>query len=228
MCSVGEQEACQKMLTASLSSEGYFTCYPTCDDILDDFDVSMLDWEYSGPPVNGGDCSPPMGYSQAVNTSCAGTSYPATASRDWSSYENDSLTGDTTHDSQLCDSDSTYPPQVTTAAESWSAAGPDPSRYPSLSQTAGQTGRKLKVYEWPPQSDPELEKKRRRAIKALRNRMRGIQLEEQQHAKLDAITRDVSRLKEEKRTKQQTVATLQAYLNQLSLSSSSQHTGSRW
>ncbi|XP_045591010.1 uncharacterized protein [Procambarus clarkii] len=227
MASLGGQEACQKMLTASLSSERYFTSYPTCDDILDDFDVSMLDWECSGPPVNGGGCSPHMGHSQAVNSSYAGNSYPATASRDCSNYENDSLAGDTIHDSQLWDSDSTYPPQVTTAAESWSAAGPNQSRFLRLSQTAGQRRRKLKLYASPPQSDPELEKRRRCALQALRNRDKGSRrLEEQQHAKLDdAITQDVSRLKEQKSTRQKTVATLQAYFDQLSRSSSSQHTG---
>ncbi|KAG7155851.1 hypothetical protein Hamer_G019266 [Homarus americanus] len=71
-------------------------------------------------------------------------------------------------------------------------------------QMASLIGRKVKVYEWPPQSDPELEKKRKRAIKAFKNRMRGSQQEEEQYMKLDTLTQEVSHL-QKKNTHQQTM-----------------------
>ncbi|XP_071513106.1 uncharacterized protein [Panulirus ornatus] len=84
-----------------------------------------------------------------------------------------------------------------------------------MSSTATLTGRKLKVYEWPPQSDPELEKKRMRAIKALRNRLRESQQEEELRMTLSRMDDEVRALTVEKEKRTLMVAQLQEQVESL-------------
>ncbi|XP_053628734.2 uncharacterized protein [Cherax quadricarinatus] len=196
----GGQDTYEKEQAPKVLNGGYFACYPTSDGVLDDFDMSLLDEEYTVSPINSVGYSPPTYH-------C-----------------NDSWTaGDATAVSHFA--------TQATATEGWSAGGPaggsDQPLFPWTNdgQTASLTGRKLKAYELPPQSDPKLEKKRLRAIKALKNRLRRSEQEENQYKKLDALTQDVSRLRSEKITKEQKVAALQVYLSQLAISSLPQHTG---
>lgn len=57
---------------------------------------------------------------------------------------------------------------------------------------------KPRVYEWPPQSDPEKEKKRQRAIKAYTNRQRIFQREQETQNRLNSMKKLALQLQSEK------------------------------
>nr|XP_053634769.1 uncharacterized protein LOC128690222 [Cherax quadricarinatus] len=227
MFSPGGQESYGKVPMSSLSFGD--------DDVLDDFDTSLLDEEYTVSPLNSGIHSPSIYHYEPVTGSRAGNTGVTSDSGDWRSYNESWTVGDAAAASQLAtpamwDSASIYLSQAT-AAEGWTTRNPVGGSnqsllpQPSDGQTSSIIGRKLKVYELPPQSDPELEKKRLRAIKALKNRLKKSLQQEEKYSKLDTLTQDVSRLRSEKSRKQQTVAALQAYLSQMAISPNPQHTG---
>ncbi|XP_042223882.1 uncharacterized protein LOC121867826 [Homarus americanus] len=140
-------------------------------------------------------------------------------------------TGGATSSLDFCRSNLTnsYPSQATASQDQPMFPWPSDACHSAVGeQMASLTGRKVKVYEWPPQSDPELEKKRKRAIKAFKNRMKDSQQEEEQYMKLDTLTQEVSHLQREKNAREQTVAAMQAYINHLAASSAPQYNCDPW
>ncbi|XP_042205066.1 uncharacterized protein LOC121854458 [Homarus americanus] len=126
-------------------------------------------------------------------------------------------------DLSICDYTSIYPAQATDA-ESWPTIGPDQPMFPWPSDadhspigrnTRTPTDRKLKVYEWPPQSDPKLEKKRIRAIKAFNNRRRVSQQEDNLQKILNNLDNEISTLTVEKYKREHLVTQLEAQVDML-------------
>lgn len=74
---------------------------------------------------------------------------------------------------------------------------------------------KQPAYEWPPQSDPELERKRRRAVRAFRNRQRASQRELAMQEQMMYMASVISRLQAEKAALEQKIALLQSQLESL-------------
>ncbi|XP_071513128.1 uncharacterized protein [Panulirus ornatus] len=249
------QDSYERVQTSGPFSGGYVRCNPTHEDMLETFDISMLDREDA--QSFGGSVGSPGASDYPALTSFAeeDRSYMTDGHGLERAYGGAWIaegTPDVCSELSLLDAAHGYPTLTTTAAAAggcWPAAGPDhqqpfspwpsdPSHLPvpghsswpcdldhlpipgQMSSTATLTERKLKVYEWPPQSDPELEKKRMRAIKALRNRLKGSQQEEEQYARLTGLSRDVHQLQQEKQTRQQTVAALEAHLRRLALAAS--------
>lgn len=80
------------------------------------------------------------------------------------------------------------------------------------SSTPPLESRTLKMHEWPPQSNPEMERKRVRAVKQFLIRQRKKSQAEQHQRKLDRLRTEIASLKEEKIRKQKRLAIMNAYL----------------
>ncbi|XP_045591013.2 uncharacterized protein [Procambarus clarkii] len=124
------------------------------------------------------------------------------------------------------DSINSYQSQAPAAA-GWPAVSPphySPSPWAAdtgfskSEQPVTLSGRKLKVYEWPEQSDQELEKKRLRAIKAVRNRRRNAQRVEELQQTLDNMEEEIKILLTEKHKREDLVTQMQAKLDMVHLS----------
>ncbi|KAK4301341.1 hypothetical protein Pmani_026513 [Petrolisthes manimaculis] len=86
--------------------------------------------------------------------------------------------------------------------------------------------RKKKMYQWEPQQDPQLEKKRLRALKQFRKRQQEEQEERDLKQFLDTTSEEVTNLREEAIVRRQKVADLEQYMAR-ALSLSHQH-GIHW
>ncbi|KAK3870041.1 hypothetical protein Pcinc_024692 [Petrolisthes cinctipes] len=82
--------------------------------------------------------------------------------------------------------------------------------------------RKKKMYQWEPQQDPQLEKKRLRALKQFRKRQQEEQEERDLKQFLDTTSEEVTNLREEAVVRRQEVAALEQYMAR-ALSLSHQH-----
>ena len=88
---------------------------------------------------------------------------------------------------------------------------------PLPSGGARPRGRKLKMYQWPPQEDPKLEKKRLRALKQREQRLRTKQSDENLRHEFVAIQHDVQTLEAQKMQRQQNVQMYEQLLAQQKL-----------
>lgn len=68
------------------------------------------------------------------------------------------------------------------------------------------------AYEWPPQSDPELERKRRRAVRAFKNRQRASEKELAMQEQIVYMASVINKLQAEKKALEEKVSLLQAQL----------------
>lgn len=76
--------------------------------------------------------------------------------------------------------------------------GPSTGQPHHSSDKVSPIGLKLKAYDWPPQEDPNLERRRRRALKALHNRQRETQRRENMMKELEDLAKEIDSLKSEK------------------------------
>lgn len=76
--------------------------------------------------------------------------------------------------------------------------GPSTGQPHHSSDKVSPIGLKLKAYDWPPQEDPNLERRRRRALKALHNRQRETQRRENMLKELEDLAKEIDSLKSEK------------------------------
>ncbi|KAK3854941.1 hypothetical protein Pcinc_038630 [Petrolisthes cinctipes] len=74
--------------------------------------------------------------------------------------------------------------------------------------------RKKKMYQWEPQQDPQLEKKRLRALRQFRKRQQEEQYERNLKRSLTETTKEVDSLREEAATRLERVKTLETQLTQ--------------
>lgn len=88
-------------------------------------------------------------------------------------------------------------------------AAPGSSVVPVPSEGAAPRRRKLKMYEWPPQADPVLEKKRIRALRQRQQRMKDEELEMNLRRELKARKSEVADLTVEVQRRQQILLELQ-------------------
>lgn len=85
---------------------------------------------------------------------------------------------------------------------------------PQPSTGAAPRRRKLKMYEWPPQSDPELEKRRQRAVRQYQQRLKEEQMERNLRRDLEERQGEVATLTAEAHQRQQNVLMLKRLLAQ--------------
>lgn len=246
MCSLSGQDTYERVQTTNPYCGGYFKRYPTTDDVLDAFDVSMLnvDGSTTGPSMDASGSSQLTLYDQQLSSAYNAGSVDdaATAAaylpgndgfggnydRSWT-VDGSTTTGGPAAGLELSGPAMWDPASMMSTQITAGASSADLSMFPvpgtsglndqsSVPTLTSPIGRKLKMYELPPQSDPEKEKKRQRAIKALKNRLKGSQRDENQQMRLMALNQEVSHLQYEKQIRQQKVADMEDCLNRLVVS----------
>lgn len=85
------------------------------------------------------------------------------------------------------------------------------------SPASSSTKRKLKVYQWPPQTDPVLEAKRLRAIKAEKNRSEKEKQERDLNINIRSLDAEVLKLRKERDQRLSAVSQLEDHLSRLDL-----------
>lgn len=78
----------------------------------------------------------------------------------------------------------------------------------SSSDKVSPIGLKLKAYDWPPQEDPSLERRRRRALKALHSRKRVSEKQDNMRKELESINKEIDTLKSEKQMRMERIVKL--------------------
>lgn len=86
--------------------------------------------------------------------------------------------------------------------------GPSMGQPHHSSDKVSPIGLKLKAYDWPPQEDPNLERRRRRAVKALHNRKRETERRENMRKELEIIAKEIDTLKSEKQMRSERIVKL--------------------
>lgn len=169
-------------------------------DILNEFDLSLLE-----PRLGGG-----AGGFQAPGLLLDGTWTPKDTDPSFCTdllFSQDSPTSsDGLSPESFC---LDYLPAATDAAYPMEGAPPAP-------RTAGLTTPrpgKVPVYMWPRQSDPEMEKKRQRALKAYNNRQKVSQREQAMQSQIACMARLIGQLQAEKKALESRLAEAEARLS---------------